>query len=248
MASCAGASSISANGCGTSFGSASPNRRSAASYARCAIASCRRARDITVRPTAPSRNLKKVPRDACKHRPRAGPRCRRDRSLVRRRNSPRPEEQEHAPLGKTRHAALCSPGPPHRIGLYFRCDLSGPGKSRRADPAMVQYRGDEPPTRRDLGQVTPGRHAALLLDQAGWHTTPQLTVPSNISIVPLPAKCPELNAQENVWQFLRENWLSNRIFTCYDNLVDHCCHAWNKLVAQPWTVMSIGLRDWAHGF
>ena len=87
-------------------------------------------------------------------------------------------------------------------------------------------------------KVAPGRHAALLLDQAGWHTTPQLTVPVNISIVPLPAKCPELNAQENVWQFLRENWLSNRIFTCYDNLVDHCCHAWNKLVAQPWTVMS----------
>ena len=65
-------------------------------------------------------------------------------------------------------------------------------------------------------KVAPGRHAALLLDQAAWHTTPQLTVPANISIVPLPAKCPELNAQENVWQFLRENWLSNRIFTCYD--------------------------------
>ena len=97
-------------------------------------------------------------------------------------------------------------------------------------------------------KVTPGRHAVLLLDQAGWHTTPQLTVPSNISIVPLPAKCPELNAQENVWQFLRENWISNRIFTSYDNLVDHCCHAWNKLVAQPWTVMSIGMRDWAHRF
>ena|SRR5690349_18787945 len=90
-------------------------------------------------------------------------------------------------------------------------------------------------------KVAPGRHAALLLDQAGWHTAPQLTVPANISIVPLPAKCPELNAQENVWQFLRENWLSNRIFTCYDNLVDHCCHAWNKLVAPPWTIMSIGL-------
>ena len=35
-------------------------------------------------------------------------------------------------------------------------------------------------------KVAPGRHAALLLDQAGWHTTPQLTVPANISIVPLP--------------------------------------------------------------
>jgi transposase len=97
-------------------------------------------------------------------------------------------------------------------------------------------------------KVAPGRHAALLLDQAGWHTTSHLTVPANISIVPLPAKCPELNAQENVWQFLRENWLSNRIFTSYDNLVDHCCHAWNKLAEQPWTIMSIGLRGWAHGF
>lgn len=97
-------------------------------------------------------------------------------------------------------------------------------------------------------KVSPGRHAVLLLDQAGWHLTPRLVVPDNISIVPLPAKCPELNAQENVWQFMRDNWLSNRIFACYDNLVDHCCDAWNKLVRQPWIIMSVGMRDWAHGF
>ncbi|SDE63674.1 putative transposase, partial [Belnapia rosea] len=24
--------------------------------------------------------------------------------------------------------------------------------------------------------------------------------------------------------------------------------AWNRLVEQPWTIMSIGLRDWAHRF
>ena len=97
-------------------------------------------------------------------------------------------------------------------------------------------------------KVAPGRHAVRLLDQAGWHTTPQLVVPDNISIIRLPAKCPELNPQENVWEFMRDNWLSNRIFTCYDNLVDHCCDAWNKLVQQPWIVMSIGLRGWAHRF
>ena len=39
-------------------------------------------------------------------------------------------------------------------------------------------------------KVSPGRHAVLLLDQAGWHLTPRLVVPDNISIVPLPAKCP----------------------------------------------------------
>jgi hypothetical protein len=33
-------------------------------------------------------------------------------------------------------------------------------------------------------QVTPGRHAVLLLDQAGWHLSAQLVVPHNITIVP----------------------------------------------------------------
>jgi len=80
----------------------------------------------------------------------------------------------------------------------------------------------------DEAKVAPGRHAALLLDQAGWHMSDRLAVPSNITIVPLPAKCPELNPQENVWEFMRDNWLSNRVFTCYDNIVDHCANAWNR--------------------
>ena len=96
--------------------------------------------------------------------------------------------------------------------------------------------------------VAPGAHAALLVDQAGWHMSDRLQVPSNITLVPLPPKCPELNPTENVWQFMRDNWLSNRVFQSYDAIVDHCCNAWNKLVDQPWTIMSIGLRDWAQGF
>jgi transposase len=96
-------------------------------------------------------------------------------------------------------------------------------------------------------EVAPGKHAVLLMDQAGWHLSKKLIVPANITILPLPPKCPELNPTENVWQFMRDNWLSNRIFTCYDNVVDHCCDAWNKLEDQPWRIMSLGLRDWAHG-
>ena len=69
-----------------------------------------------------------------------------------------------------------------------------------------------------------------------------------IQIVALqPAKCPELNPVENVWQFMRDNWLSNRIFKSYDDIVDHCCFAWNNLVNQPWRIMSIGMLQWAHG-
>ena len=96
--------------------------------------------------------------------------------------------------------------------------------------------------------VEPGAHAVLLVDQAGWHLSSALVVPPNITIIALPPKCPELNPVENVWQFMRENWLSNRVFKSYDDLVDHCCQAWNKLVDQPWRIMSIGLRQWAHRF
>ena len=96
--------------------------------------------------------------------------------------------------------------------------------------------------------VAPGAHAVLLLDQAGWHLSRKLVVPANITLVPLPPKCPELNAIENVWQFLRDNWLSNRVFQSYEEIVDHCCSAWNRLIDQPWRIMSIGLREWAHRF
>jgi transposase len=97
-------------------------------------------------------------------------------------------------------------------------------------------------------EITPGRHAALLLDQAGWHLSRRLVVPENITLVPLPPKCPELNPVENIWQFLRDNWISNRNFASYENLLDHCCFVWNKLIDMPWKIMSIALRDWAHGF
>ena len=97
-------------------------------------------------------------------------------------------------------------------------------------------------------EVAPGAHAVVLLDQAGWHLSSQLVVPSTITLQPLPPKCPELNPVENVWQFMRDNWLSNRVFQSCDDLLDHCCDAWNRLLDQPWHIMTIGLRDWAHRF
>ena len=63
-----------------------------------------------------------------------------------------------------------------------------------------------------------------------------------------PAKCPELNVMENIWQFMRDNWLSNRIFAGYEDIVAHCCEAWNTLIDQPWRIISIGMRDWANRY
>ena len=55
--------------------------------------------------------------------------------------------------------------------------------------------------------VAPGHHALLMLDQAGWHLSPKLKLPDNITLLPLPSKSPELNPVETVWQYMRDNWL-----------------------------------------
>lgn len=94
--------------------------------------------------------------------------------------------------------------------------------------------------------VAPGAHAILILDKAGWHTTDKLKRPANITLLPLPPRCPELNPTENIWQYMRDNWLSNLVFDSYDQILHACCEAWNKLVAMPQTITSIGLRHWAH--
>ena len=101
--------------------------------------------------------------------------------------------------------------------------------------------------------AVPGRRVLAISDNAQYHRSKlhlqwrQRQAPQ-FGLDFLPPYSPELNPVENVWQFLRDNWLSNRVFKSYDDLVDHCCVAWNKLVNQPWRIMSIGLRQWAHGF
>jgi len=94
--------------------------------------------------------------------------------------------------------------------------------------------------------VASGAHAVVTLDGAGWHQTGgKLRVPDNISLLPLPPYSPELNPVENVWQFLRQNQLSNRVFESYDAIVEACCKAWNALIDDPARITSIATRDWA---
>ena len=56
----------------------------------------------------------------------------------------------------------------------------------------------------------------------------------------------ELNPVENVWQYLRQNWLSNTVFENYEEIIDAACDAWRRLIADPARITSIGIRDWAH--
>ncbi len=94
-------------------------------------------------------------------------------------------------------------------------------------------------------KVTAGAIAILILDGAGWHSSPRLKVPENIVLLPLPPYAPELNPIENVWAYLRSNYLSHRVYRNYEAIVDACCDAWNALMRMPDVIRSITNRAYA---
>jgi putative transposase len=69
-------------------------------------------------------------------------------------------------------------------------------------------------------RVTPGAHAVLLLDQAGWHLSDKLDIPDNITLMPLPPKSPELNPVENIWGYAGASRL------------DDCRQRWRPVVCD----------------
>ena len=94
--------------------------------------------------------------------------------------------------------------------------------------------------------VAPGAHAVLVCDGAGRHQPGErLTVPDNITLLPLPPYTPELNPLENVWDYLRGNKLSHAVRDTCEDIVDACASAWRFLTDDPDRIRSIAHRGWA---
>ncbi len=93
--------------------------------------------------------------------------------------------------------------------------------------------------------VSAGAIGLLILDGAGWHSSPKLKIPDNIALLPRPPYAPELNPVENIWAFLRGNILSHRVYEDYEAIVQACADAWNGLMKLPKTIASIATRPWA---
>jgi transposase len=91
-------------------------------------------------------------------------------------------------------------------------------------------------------QVGEHRHVVLVLDQAGWHRAKALQVPANITLLPLPPYSPELNAAERPWAYLRQHYLSNRVYKDYDQLFIFVCQVWNRL--DQATLQSLCRTEW----
>ncbi len=87
-----------------------------------------------------------------------------------------------------------------------------------------------------------------MLDGAGWHTSHDLAVPAQVTLLRLPPYAPELNPVERVWLHLRERHLSHRVMNTYTAIVDALSTAWRQLTQRrlqslsnyPWIAQVIG--------
>ena len=77
--------------------------------------------------------------------------------------------------------------------------------ARGVGAALVMPRADTAAMQRHLDEIARSvkrrSHAVLLLDRAAWHTTGNLVVPNNMTLIFLPSRAPELNPVENIWQY-----------------------------------------------
>ena len=92
--------------------------------------------------------------------------------------------------------------------------------------------------------IADDEHAVLILDQAGWHGAKALSVPDNITLVPLPPYSPELNPVERVWLYLKERYLSHCLHPDYDAIADAAEKAWNRLIAEKGRLTSLCSYPW----
>jgi transposase len=63
---------------------------------------------------------------------------------------------------------------------------------------------------RDEG-IDAAHRAVLVVDQAGWHTSPDVVLPAGIELVFLPTASPELQPAERLWALVDEP-VANRAF------------------------------------
>jgi transposase len=96
-----------------------------------------------------------------------------------------------------------------------------------------------------ISKATPaGRYAVIVVDGASWHTIDTAQPFNNVTLLKLPPYSPELNPMEQVWQWLRQRCLSNRVFNGYEEIVEQVSIAWNTFISDLKRVKNMCWREW----
>jgi len=74
---------------------------------------------------------------------------------------------------------------------------------------------------------------------ARWHRAQALRIPANITLIDIPPSTPKCNHAEKPWQYLKDNFLSHRLFVAYQDILDACQHAWNSMLNEVGRIASL---------
>jgi hypothetical protein len=115
-------------------------------------------------------------------------------------------------MDQERLKAAPAEGPEIRDAHLFGAVCPGRGSGA----ALIMARADSKAMQKHLAEiacaVAEAAHTLVILDQAGWHTSAKLKLPANITLVPLLPASRERKAPETIWQYLRQTYLSSRVF------------------------------------
>jgi len=89
----------------------------------------------------------------------------------------------------------------------------------------------------------PDYHIFLLLDGAGWHTSPHLYLPPGLHLIFLPPYSPELQPAEHLWPLTNQP-LANRCFASLEELESVQAERCRWLQDHPDLVRSATLFHW----
>jgi transposase len=87
----------------------------------------------------------------------------------------------------------------------------------------------------------------LVVDQAKWHINVNLEVPENIRLLPLPPHSPELNPQEHIWDYMRENFFPNKSFDSLEETEIYLSDSLKTLRNNKKEIKSLTFYDWLNG-
>jgi hypothetical protein len=95
---------------------------------------------------------------------------------------------------------------------------------------------------REFG-VGKDKHIILAIDQAGWHTSPQVRVPEGLYLEFMPSHSPELQPAERLWPLVNEP-IANRSFQNLAQLEEVLFQRCQVLLKQSSLIKGITCFDW----
>jgi len=87
------------------------------------------------------------------------------------------------------------------------------------------------------------KHIILTIDQAGWHTSPQVKIPQGLHLEFLPSHSPELQPAERLWPLVNEP-IANRSFKNLDELEEVLFQRCQILLKQQSLIKAITCFHW----